>query len=164
MVVFGCATNDSKDIQKLSRISIDADAGCEREPSVQIYELRRGERRNIEAVAPLQVKPGTYSIGVSCLWVRSRRDDRCKNVRDDEGARIVPYKLELRAGMNYTFSCTEQASGKSFVMAGSPVGVSANAGETAESFDVDNRDFAATVPKPLEVTLEYDLRLKVTRR
>jgi hypothetical protein len=159
----GCASNRG-DLSKLSRINIEADIGCEREPSVHIYELRRGSRKNIDAPAPLQVAPGTYSVGVACLWVRSRQDNQCRNVRAEEAAAVIPYNLELKAGMLYTFSCSEKPTASAFVMSGAPIEVRGKAGETAESFNVDNRDFASSVPKPLEVTMKYDLRLKVTQR
>ena len=54
---------------------------------------------------PHWLKPGTYSVGVACSWVRDTERNECFNAQIDPHSLVLPYNLMLKPNVRYVFFC-----------------------------------------------------------
>ena len=106
-LVSGCTSNRPPENTEYAEIDVTVAAEC-KEPSAFVRELHGSDGQKVKARrTPVRVRPGVYSIGVSCGTIFNSATATCVDAADGPSqSDVAPYELVLRSKRRYVFSCS----------------------------------------------------------
>ena len=103
----GCAATQAPEDIDFAEIDVTVAPECSG-PSAFVREMRSSDGQQISAKrTPVRIRPGVYSIGVSCGVVFDNAAVACVDASATSSrSDVAPYELVLQTQRRYVFSCS----------------------------------------------------------